>query len=52
MRKKPPKEPAPPLRPTERNEENVVKEEQAKGVVRPDGPGDETAPVTPESEKQ
>ncbi len=48
---KSPKQPAPPLRPTKRNEENVVKQEQAKGDVRPDGPGDETAPVTPESDK-
>jgi hypothetical protein len=32
-------------------EDNVVKEEQAKGEVRPDGPGDETAPVKPESER-
>ncbi len=28
--------------------DNVVKEEQAKGDVRPDGPGDESAPVEPE----
>lgn len=29
-------------------DDNIVKEEQAKGEVRPDGPGDETAPVTPD----
>ncbi|MDB4962859.1 MAG: hypothetical protein JWP01_2858 [Myxococcales bacterium] len=48
---KPPKDPTPALRPTDRNEENVVKQEQAKGEVRPDGPGDDTAPVKPESGK-
>lgn len=48
---KPPKQPEPALLPTKRNEENVVKQEQAKGEVRPDGPGDDTAPVTPESAK-
>lgn len=47
----PPEQPAPALRPTGRNEENVVKQEQAKGEVRPDGPGDDTAPVKPESTK-
>ena len=46
-----PTQSAPPLRPTKRNEENVVKQEQAKGDVRPDGPGDDTAPVTPEADK-
>jgi hypothetical protein len=30
------------------HDDNVVKEEQSKGKVRPDGPGDETAPVEPE----
>ncbi|MGE0401626.1 MAG: hypothetical protein AB7T06_33300 [Kofleriaceae bacterium] len=29
--------------------DNVVKEEQQKGEVRPDGPGDDTAPVEPET---
>ena len=29
-------------------DDNVVKEEVAKGDVRPDGPGDDTAPVEPE----
>jgi len=48
---KPPKQSTPPLRPTKRNEENVVREEQAKGEVRPDGPGDDTAPVKPETDK-
>jgi hypothetical protein len=27
-------------------DDNVIREEQSKGSVRPDGPGDETAPVT------
>ena len=48
---KPPTQSTPPLRPTDRNTENVVKQEQAKGDIRPDGPGDETAPVAPESDK-
>lgn len=48
---KPPKQPEPALRPTKRNEENVVKHEQAKGEVRPDGPGDDSAPVKPASDK-
>ncbi len=38
--------PAPKL--PEKEADNVVKEEQQKGEVRPDGPGDETAPVEPE----
>jgi hypothetical protein len=42
---KPP--PIPPELP-EVKDDNVVKEEQAKCDVRPDGPGDETAPVEPE----
>jgi hypothetical protein len=42
--KKPPKAPTLP----EVKSDNVVKEEQAKGEVRPDGPGDESAPVEPE----
>ncbi len=29
-------------------DDNMVKEEQSKGDVRPDGPGDETAPVKPD----
>lgn len=48
---KPQKDTTPPLRPTDRNKENVVEQEQAKGDVRPDGPGDDTAPVLPESAK-
>jgi hypothetical protein len=28
-------------------DDNVVREAQSKGTVRPDGPGDETSPVTP-----
>jgi len=28
-------------------DDNVVREQQSKGKVRPDGPGDETSPVTP-----
>lgn len=39
------KPPAAPLRPARENQENVVKQEQSKGEVRPDGPGDATAPV-------
>jgi hypothetical protein len=31
----------------ETDEDNVVRQEQAKGEVRPDGPGDDTAPVKP-----
>ncbi|HLL25092.1 MAG TPA: hypothetical protein VK427_23315 [Kofleriaceae bacterium] len=31
----------------EKEETNVVREELTKGDVRPDGPGDETAPVAP-----
>lgn len=46
-----PKRSTPPLRPAEEDQENVVKKEQAKGDVRPDGPGDETAPVVPETPK-
>lgn len=39
----------PPIpRPYETDEDNVVRQAQAKGKVRPDGPGDETAPVEPE----
>jgi hypothetical protein len=38
--------PAPKL--PEIKEDNVVKKEQQKGDVRPDGPGDDTAPVEPE----
>lgn len=49
---KPPQpQPEPPLRPTDRNKENVLQQEQSKGEVRPDGPGDDTAPVKPESDK-
>lgn len=34
----------------ETDEDNVVRQEQAKGDVRPDGPGDDTAPVKPEKQ--
>jgi hypothetical protein len=44
----PAKQSTPPLRPARENQENVVEKEVSKGDVRPDGPGDETAPVTPE----
>jgi hypothetical protein len=47
---KPPKQSTPPLRPAQENQENVVKRESSKGEVRPDGPGDDTAPVKPASE--
>lgn len=36
----------------EKKEDNVVREEQQKGTVRPDGPGDETAPVEPDKTRQ
>jgi hypothetical protein len=40
---------APPIpRPIQTDDDNVVKQEQAKGTVRPDGPGDETAPTEPD----
>lgn len=42
----------PPILPRDPNDENVVQKELSKGEVRPDGPGDETAPVKPEVEKQ
>ena len=29
-------------------DDNVVREQQSKGKVRPDGPGDSTAPIKPE----
>lgn len=44
---KPAKQPPAPKLP-EKKTENVVKEELTKGDVRPDGPGDETAPVKPD----
>lgn len=47
-----PKQSTPPLRPAKENQENVVREEQVKGEVRPDGPGDDTAPVKPETDKR
>ena len=40
------------LPPAETDEDNVVRQEQAKGEVRPDGPGDETAPVKPARPKR
>jgi hypothetical protein len=42
----------PPIPPRETDDDNVVRQENAKGEVRPDGPGDDTAPVTTEQEKQ
>ena len=45
-----PKPPAIPPKLPEVKDDNVVKEEQSKGDVRPDGPGDATAPVEPEKE--
>lgn len=42
----------PKIPPRETDDDNVVRQEQSKGEVRPDGPGDETAPVKPEHEKQ
>jgi hypothetical protein len=47
-----PERSTPPLRPARENQENVVEKEQSKGEVRPDGPGDETAPVTPERDER
>jgi hypothetical protein len=47
--RKPPREKYPPIpRPVETDADNVVRQENAKGTVRPDGPGDETAPVEPD----
>lgn len=48
MTKPEPKQPQKAPKLPEVESDNVVKEEQAKGDVRPDGPGDETAPVEPE----
>ena len=48
---KSPKSVPPPLRPAQEDQENVVEKEQSKGEVRPDGPGDETAPVERETPK-
>ena len=42
----------PKIPPRETDDDNVVRQEQSKGEVRPDGPGDETAPVKTEVEKQ
>jgi hypothetical protein len=42
----------PKIPPAETDDDNVVRQEQSKGEVRPDGPGDETAPVKSEPEKQ
>ena len=47
----PPKPSTPPLRPAPERPENAVEHEQSKGEVRPDGPGDATAPVPPETPK-
>ncbi|MEO8698756.1 MAG: hypothetical protein ABI867_01900 [Kofleriaceae bacterium] len=43
-----PKQPRQPEKLAEPEEDNVVRKELSKGDVRPDGPGDETAPVAPE----
>ena len=48
----PPTKQYPKIPPVETDDDNVVRQENAKGDVRPDGPGDETAPVKPEAEKQ
>jgi hypothetical protein len=48
---KPPKQPSGPKLP-EKKTENVVQEELTKGDVRPDGPGDETAPVEPDKTRK
>jgi hypothetical protein len=42
----------PKIPPRETDDDNVVRQDQAKGDVRPDGPGDETAPVKTEQDKQ
>lgn len=42
----------PQLPPRETDEDNVVRQEQSKGEVRPDGPGDETAPVKPDPTRE
>jgi hypothetical protein len=42
----------PKIPPRETDDDNVVRQEQSKGDVRPDGPGDATAPVKTEPEKQ
>jgi len=42
----------PKIPPSETDPDNVVRQEQSKGEVRPDGPGDSTAPVMTEKEKQ
>jgi len=48
MTKPAPKKQPPATKLPEKPEDNVVKEELTKGEVRPDGPGDETAPVEPD----
>jgi len=45
MPKRPPPKKYPKLPPAFTDEDNVVRQEQSKGTVRPDGPGDATAPV-------
>lgn len=47
-----PSDRSPKIPPLETDDDNVVREEQSKGEVRPDGPGDETSPVKSEAEKQ
>ena len=47
--RKPTRKKYPPIpRPVETDDDNVVRQENSKGTVRPDGPGDETAPVEPD----
>ena len=46
--KKHDKKPPPAQKLPEKPEDNPVREELTKGEARPDGPGDETAPVEPE----
>ena len=51
--KKPPAKKYPKIpREPEKDDDNVVRQEQAKGTVRPDGPGDETAPVEPDRTRE
>lgn len=50
---KPKQQKAPPIpKEMEKDDDNVVRQEQAKGTVRPDGPGDETSPVEPDRTRE
>jgi hypothetical protein len=51
MPKRRPAKKYPKLPPSFTDEDNVVRQEQSKGKVRPDGPGDETAPVEQNAER-